>query len=65
MSFMPAQVFISGAGLSYCSVYMMSGRHENFRSLYHAGMRSHVGGKETLAGMKIQIMKAKFPLFSA
>ena len=22
---MPARVFISGAGLSYCSVYMMSG----------------------------------------
>ena len=47
MSFMPAPVFISGAGLSYCYVYMMSGRyetfisgrHENFMSPFHAGMK--------------------------
>ena len=51
MSFMPARVFISGAGLSYCCVYMMSGRHEtfisgrheNFMSPFHAGMKSHAG----------------------
>ena len=53
MSFMPARVFISGAGLSYCCVYMMSGRyetfisgrHENFMSPFHAGMKSHAGMK--------------------
>ena len=28
MKLMPAPVFISGAGLSYCCVYMMSGRYE-------------------------------------
>ena len=48
---MPARVFKSGAGLSYCCVYMMSGRYENFMSLFHAGMKSHVGGNETHAGM--------------
>ena len=45
--------FISGAGLSYCCVYMMSGwhetfvsgRHENFMSLFHAGMKTHAGMK--------------------
>ena len=50
---MPAPVFISGAGLSYCCVYMMSGRyetfisgrHENFMSPFHAGMHEN--------GMKI------------
>ena len=39
----PARFFISGAGLSYCCVYMMleryetfiSGRHENFMSPFH------------------------------
>ena len=52
MKLMP--VLISGAGLSYCCVYMMSGgyeifisgRHENFMSLFHAGMKSHVGGPQ-------------------
>ena len=61
MKLMLARVFISGASLSYCCVYMMSGRyeifisrrHENFMSLFHAGMKSHVGGNETHAGMKI------------
>ena len=51
MSFMPARIFISGAGLGYCCVYMMSGRyetfilgpHENFMSPFHAGMKSHAG----------------------
>ena len=49
MKLVPARVFISGAGLSYCCVYMMSGRyetfisvwHENFMSPSHAGMKSH------------------------
>ena len=44
---MPARVFISGAGLSYCCVYMMlrqyetfiSGRHENVMSPFNAGMK--------------------------
>ena len=56
MKLMPARVFISGAGLSYCCVYMMSGRyeifiagrHETFISLVHAGMKSHVGGNELM-----------------
>ena len=51
MKLMPARVFISGAGLSYCCVYMMSGRYEtfisgrqeNFMSPFHAGMKSHAG----------------------
>ena len=53
MKLMPARVFISGAGLSYCFVYMMSGRyetfisgrHENFMSPFHAGIKSHAGMK--------------------
>ena len=48
MKLMPARVFISGAGLSHCCVYMMSelydtfisGRHENFMSPFHAGMEN-------------------------
>ena len=51
MKLVPARAFISGAGLSYCCVYMMSGRyetfisgrHENFISPVHAGMKSHAG----------------------
>ena len=47
MKLMPARVFISGAGLSCCCVYMMSGRfetfisgrHEIFMSPFHAGMK--------------------------
>ena len=47
MSFIPAPVFISGAGLSYSCVYMLSGRyetfisgpHEIFMSPFHAGMK--------------------------
>ena len=46
MKLMSARVFVTGAGLSYCCVYMMSrryltfisGRHENFMSPFHAGM---------------------------
>ena len=52
MKLMPAPVFISGAGLSYCCVYMMSGRHEtfiskieNFMSPFHAGIKNHAGMK--------------------
>ena len=53
MSFIPARVFISGADLSYCCVYMISGRygtfvsgrHENVMSPFHTGMKSHAGMK--------------------
>ena len=46
----PDMKLMSGAGLSYCCVYMMSGRyetfisgrHENFMSPFHAGMKSHM-----------------------
>ena len=81
MSFHAGTNFISGAGLSYCSPYTMSGRyeifisgrHENFNSLFHTGMKIHVGGNESHAGMKISDttifsnqgdMKTKFSLFS-
>ena len=48
MKLVPARVFISGAGLSYCCVYMMSGRYEtftserleNFMSPFHVGMEN-------------------------
>ena len=48
MKLVPARVFVSGAGLSYCRVHMMSrryetfisGRHENFMSPIHAGMEN-------------------------
>ena len=47
MKLMPARLFISGAGLRHCCVYMMLGRteifisgpHENFMSRFHAGMK--------------------------
>ena len=40
MKLMPARVFISGAGLSYCCVYMMSGRYETFVSERHENFMS-------------------------
>ena len=50
MKLVPVRVFpfISGTGLSYGCVYMMSGRyetfisgwHENFMSPFHAGMEN-------------------------
>ena len=46
MKLMPARVFISSAGLSYCCVYMsgryetfISGLHEHFMSPFYAGMK--------------------------
>ena len=32
MKLMPARIFISGAGLSYCCVYMILGRYDFFIS---------------------------------
>ena len=53
MKLMSARVFISGAGLSYFCVYMMSGRyesfisgrHEDFMLPFHAGMECYAGMK--------------------
>ena len=41
MKLMPARVFISGAGLSYCCVYMMLGRYETFISGRHGKSCRH------------------------
>ena len=48
MKLMPTRVFISDAGLSYCCVYMtsgryktfISGRHKNLMPPFHAGMEN-------------------------